>query len=155
MALVLIAIAEVWIAVQVAHHVGWVATIAVLLLISACGPWLVRRQGIGVWRRARSRLEHGEVPGREAMDGVLLLTAGGLLTVPGFITGIFGGLLLLSPVRRVVRSASGAWLARKVRRSSITIRSSVTAHRSDADRGGPTTLAESYDTDPPPGPGRS
>jgi uncharacterized protein YdhG (YjbR/CyaY superfamily) len=53
------------------------------ILISACGPALVRRQGTGVWRRARRRLEDGEVPGREAIDGVLLLIAGGLLTFPG------------------------------------------------------------------------
>ena len=128
-ALVLIVIAEVWTAIQVAHLLGWVATIALVLVISACGPWLVRRQGTGVWRRARSRLDHGEIPGREAIDGVLLLISGVLLTVPGFITGLVGLLLLLPPVRKAVRAASGAWLARKVQRSSITVRSSVARRR--------------------------
>ena len=151
----LIPIAEVWAAIQVAHHVGWLLTIGLIVLISACGPGLVRRQGIGVWRRARNRLEEGEIPGREAIDGVLLLIAGGLLTFPGFITGVLGLLLLLPPVRSLVRAASGAWLARKVRRSGITVRMTVsgswpgTIGRPPFDRGRVTT-AESHPVDYPP-----
>ncbi len=146
---VLIPVAEVWTAIQVAHHIGWLATIALMILISACGPSLVRRQGTGVWRRARRRLEHGEVPGREAIDGVLLLIAGGLLTFPGFITGVLGLLLLLPPIRRLVRFASGAWMARKVRRSSVTIRATVATSDGHAafDRHGQVMTAESYPVD--------
>src|SRR5450759_5921512 len=77
------AIAELYVIVQVAHHIGVLATVALLVVISAAGPWLVRRTGLGVWRRAKGRLSQGEVPGREIVDGVLLLAAGVLLTVPG------------------------------------------------------------------------
>ena len=153
---ILIPIAEVWTAIQVAHHIGWLATIAVIVVISAFGPRLVRREGTGVWRRARHRLEEGEIPGREAIDGVLLLIAGGLLAFPGFITGVLGLLLLIPPVRRLVRVASGAWLARKVRRSGVTVRTSVngswpaTVSRSPSDHGRVTT-AESHPVEHPRG----
>jgi UPF0716 protein FxsA len=144
----LIPIVEVWTAIQVAHHIGWLATIALLIVTSAFGPALVRRQGTGVWRRARQRLEDGEVPGREAIDGVLLLIAGGLLTFPGFITAVLGLLLLLAPVRAVVRRGSGAWLARKVRNSGVTVRvNGLQRGASDAsgvDPGGRVTTAESH-----------
>jgi UPF0716 protein FxsA len=112
---VLLVVGEIWVALQVAHHIGGLATIGFLVLISVSGPWLVRRQGAGVWRRATSRLSDGEVPGREAADGGLLLLAGVLLAFPGFITGALGALLLLSPVRRLVRAVSGAWLIRRVK----------------------------------------
>jgi UPF0716 protein FxsA len=112
---VLLVVGEIWVALQVAHHVGALATIALLVLISASGPWWVRRQGAGVWRRAASRLNDGEVPGREAADGGLLLLAGVLLTFPGFVTGALGALLLLRPVRALVRAVSGAWLLRRVK----------------------------------------
>ena len=149
---ILLPIAEVWTAIQVAHHIGWLATIALLILISACGPWLVRRQGTGVWRRARRRLEHGEVPGREAIDGVLLLVAGGLLTFPGFISGVLGLLLLLPPIRHLVRVASGAWLARKIRRSSVAIYSTNASidGRESLYRPGEVMTAESYPVDHAP-----
>src|ERR1700730_225265 len=106
-------VAEVYVIVQVAHHIGVLATLGLLLLISASGPWLVRRTGLGVWRRAQTRLNEGEVPGREMVDGVLLLAAGLLLTVPGVLSGIAGVLLLLPPVRAVVRLLGSRWLARR------------------------------------------
>ena len=96
-----------------AHHIGVLPTLVLLVVISASGPWLVRRTGLGVWRRAQHRLAEGEVPGREIIDGVLLLAAGVLLTVPGFLTGIVGLLLLLPPVRSVVRRLGARWLARR------------------------------------------
>ena len=101
---VLLVVGEIWVALQVAHHIGGLATIGLLLLISLSGPWLVRRQGGGLWRRATSRVYDGEVPGKEAADGGLVLLGGVLLTVPGFITGALGALLMLSPVRALVSS---------------------------------------------------
>ena len=114
-AFVLLVIGEIWVALQVAHQIGALATIGLLVVISASGPWLVRRQGAGLWQRATRRLNQGEVPGREAADGGLLLVAGVLLTVPGFITGALGALLLLGPVRALVRTVSGAWLLRRAK----------------------------------------
>jgi UPF0716 protein FxsA len=112
--IVLVVIAEVYVFLQVVHHLGVLAALALLLLISASGPWLVRRTGIGVWRRARGRLQDGELPGREMVDGVLLFAAGVLLTLPGFITGAAGALLLLPPVRALVRWLGARSLARRV-----------------------------------------
>ncbi|HSS10963.1 MAG TPA: FxsA family protein [Acidimicrobiales bacterium] len=121
-AFVLLVFGEIWVALQVAHHIGVLATLGLILLISASGPWLVRRQGVGLWRRASRRLNDGEVPGREAVDGLLLLIAGVLLTVPGFITGVFGALLLLGPIRKLVRTISGAWLTRRALVGDISVR---------------------------------
>ena len=112
--IIAVIVAEVYVIVQVADHIGVLATLALLVLISASGPWLVRRTGLGVWRRAQARLRDGQMPGREIVDGVLLLAAGVLLTVPGFITGMAGALLLLPPVRALVRLLGGRWLARRV-----------------------------------------
>ncbi len=113
LAILVVMIAEVFVIVQVAHHIGVGWTILLLVVISVSGPWLVRRTGTGVWRRARARLAEGEVPGEEIIDGVLLLAAGVLLTVPGFLTGIAGVLLLFRPVRYVVRRLGAWWLGRR------------------------------------------
>jgi UPF0716 protein FxsA len=113
--IVALIVAELYVIVQVAHHLGVFATLALLVLISASGPWLVRRQGVAVWRRAQARLEQGEVPGHQLVDGVLLLVAGVLLTVPGFLTGAAGLLLFLPPVRGVVRWLAAGWLGRRAK----------------------------------------
>jgi len=121
-ALLCLPFVEIYLAIQVAHQIGGLATIVLLVVLSASGPWLVKRQGLGVWRRAQRRAQAGEIPGREATDGLLLLIAGILLTVPGFLTAALGLLLLLPPVRAVVRAVSGRRLRRRVRQSGVTVR---------------------------------
>ena len=44
-------------------------------------------------RQIRSRLEQGELPAAELVDGVLILVAGALMLTPGFVTDAVGLLL--------------------------------------------------------------
>jgi UPF0716 protein FxsA len=121
-AIIALPFVEIYLAIQVAHQIGWLATIALLVVLSLSGPWLVKHHGLGVWRRARARVSVGEVPGRELTDGAFLLATGLLLAVPGFLTAALGILLLLPPVRAVVRWASGQWVGRRAHRASVTVR---------------------------------
>ena len=45
-------IVELYLIVQVAGEVGVLNTIALLILVSVVGAWLVRREGLGILRRA-------------------------------------------------------------------------------------------------------
>ena len=97
--LILVPIVEIAVAIQVAHHIGVANTIGLLVLFSLVGAWLAKQAGFGVLARMREQVERGLVPGNELIDGVLVLAAGILLLVPGFVTGVIGLLLLLPPVR--------------------------------------------------------
>lgn len=113
----LIPMAELLVIIQVGQAVGALNTVALLVLVSAVGAWLVKREGIGVWRRFRRQVEAGVVPGREIADGVMILFAGALLLTPGFLTDILGVALLLPPVRAAVRATV---LSRSARRVGVT-----------------------------------
>ena len=97
-------IVELAVIIQVGQSIGVLNTIALLLLVSIVGSWLVKREGLGVWRRFRSQMESGHVPGKEVADGVLIMLAGALLISPGFVTDCLGILLLLPPVRAAIRA---------------------------------------------------
>ena len=101
--LIVLPVAEVASVIWVAHQVGPVATVVLLLVVSIAGGWLAKRVGLGVWRRFRATLAAGDIPSAELSDGVLVLIAGGLLAVPGFLTDILGLLLLVPPVRAGVK----------------------------------------------------
>jgi UPF0716 protein FxsA len=101
---VVLAVIELYVLVTVAGVLGVVPTIALLLLVSFCGAWLVKRQGVSVWARMQRTLQRGEVPAAEMVDGGLLLAAGSMLIVPGFVSDAFGLALLLPPVRHLVRN---------------------------------------------------
>ena len=104
---------ELFVIIQVGQAIGALPTIAVLVLISVVGAWLVKREGLGVLRRAQARMRSGEVPGSELTDGVLILFAGALLLTPGFLTDVLGILLLLPPVRAGMRQGATRALRRR------------------------------------------
>ncbi len=100
----LVPLAELYVIIQVGQAFGALNTIALLVLISAAGAWLVKREGMSVWRRFQNQVRSGAVPGREIADGVMILFAGALLMSPGFLTDLLAILLLLPPVRAAVRA---------------------------------------------------
>ncbi len=101
----LVPLAELYVIIQVGQAVGALPTIGLLVVVSAVGAWLVKREGMSVWRRFQLQVGAGAVPGREIADGVMILFAGALLMSPGFLTDLLGIALLLPPVRAVVRAA--------------------------------------------------
>ncbi len=120
---------EIYLALQVTHQIGVAPTLALLALLSLSGPLLVKYEGVGVWRRARARMQLGEVPGRELTDGVFLLLTGVLLTVPGFLTATAGILLLLPPVRALVRWLAGLWVGGQSHLARLGLRAYSNAPR--------------------------
>jgi UPF0716 protein FxsA len=104
---------ELYVLIRVGQWIGALPTIAALVAVSVAGAWLVKREGIGVLRRAQARVDADEVPGQELVDGVLILFAGALLLTPGFITDVAGILLLLPPVRAALRVRTRRALQRR------------------------------------------
>lgn len=113
-AFVLVPLAELAVIVQVGSAIGMVDTLGLLLLVSLIGGLLVKHQGVGVLRRIGVQLDLGRVPGRELVDGALILLAGALLLTPGFITDALGLVLLLPPVRAGARAVLRRRFARRV-----------------------------------------
>jgi UPF0716 protein FxsA len=95
---------ELVVFVLVAQAIGILNTIGLLILSSVVGFWVCKRAGLSVFRRMQQTVAEGNMPHREVVDGFLVLVAGVLLVVPGFVTAFFGALLLLPPVRVGVRT---------------------------------------------------
>jgi UPF0716 protein FxsA len=110
-ALLALPVLEIAVMVQVAQWFGVLNMFGLLLVVSVAGLFVVKHQGTGAWRRVRAELQMGRVPGAALVDSALILTAGVLLVIPGFVTDAIGLLLLVPPVRHVVR----LWLSRRFR----------------------------------------
>jgi UPF0716 protein FxsA len=101
--LILWPVAELIVIVEVAEAIGVLLTLALLIVGWPAGLWAIRSEGRAVWRRMAQAVNAGRVPGREVLDGALVLIGGTLLMIPGFITDAFGILLLLPPIRIPLR----------------------------------------------------
>jgi UPF0716 protein FxsA len=105
---------ELAVIIQIGGAIGVLNTVGLLLLSSIVGGWLMKREGLGVLRRMQAAVAAGRVPGKELADAALILFGGALMVAPGFITDVLGMLLLLPPVRAVVRAALRRKLAVRV-----------------------------------------
>jgi UPF0716 protein FxsA len=101
---IVVPIAELYVIIQVGQAIGIWPTLALLLADALLGSFLLKHQGRGAWLRFNEALAQRRFPGREVVDGLLIVVGGTLLLAPGFLTDIFGLLLLIPPTRAIVRS---------------------------------------------------
>ncbi|MGN6694749.1 MAG: FxsA family protein [Aquihabitans sp.] len=91
---------ELYVIIQVASVIGGWETIALLVVESATGAWLLKRQGIATLGKISQAVNEGRIQSNELIDGLLLLVAGALMLAPGFIGDVLGFLLII-PVTRL------------------------------------------------------
>jgi UPF0716 protein FxsA len=102
---------EIWTLAQIGERIGWVDTLLALLGVGVLGVALARNEGLMVVERIRGAVAQGLMPEREILDGLLVLLAGALLVLPGFVSDALA-LLILFPV---TRPAFRAVLRRRLR----------------------------------------
>ena len=141
-------ITELYVILQVSHSVGPANTILLLAGISVVGAWLAKRQGLAVIRRIQTTVAEGRVPSGDLVDGALVILAGALMIAPGFLSDALAILLLLAPVRALVRGT----ILRRIRSGGIV--ASVITGSGRATRASDGTWDVDSWEDPPSAPGR-
>ncbi len=106
-------IVEIYVIVQVGQEIGALPTVALLIVESLIGAWLVRREGTRAWAALRLATTSGQLPSREIADTALVLVGGTLLLTPGFVTDVFGFFFILPLTRPVARRLLAGFLARR------------------------------------------
>ncbi|HWI42440.1 MAG TPA: FxsA family protein [Nocardioides sp.] len=102
-AFIVVPILEILVLIQVGHVIGPWWTILLLVLDSLLGSWLIKREGRRAWAALREQLQTGRMPHRELADGALIVLGGALMLSPGFVTDVFGIVLILPVTRPVFR----------------------------------------------------
>ncbi|MGE5485540.1 MAG: FxsA family protein [Ignavibacteriales bacterium] len=110
-ALAVVPIIELALLIEIGRRVGVWYTVALVLLTGSAGLTVARMQGLSILTKLSSELSQGQIPGNTIVDGVLLLIGAVLLITPGVLTDLAGLLLLVPPVRAVVRE----WLKARLK----------------------------------------
>jgi UPF0716 protein FxsA len=133
-------LAELFVAIKVAEAIGVLLMFVLLVAGWPIGTWALRSQGRAVMRHLAAAIAARRAPGREILDGALVLVGGTLLIVPGFITDVLGILLLAPPTRAAAR----ALVARNLRHRYVVsaVRFGAGGRRYDVD-------STAVDADPP------
>ena len=105
---IIVPIVEMLLLFEVSDHIGGLSTVGLVVLTAAIGIQILKQQGLSTFSRANRRLESGELPGQEIIEGLFLAVGGAFLLTPGFITDSVGFIFLIGPTRRMLVS----WLLR-------------------------------------------
>ncbi|WP_117194618.1 FxsA family protein [Rhizobium terrae] len=93
--------------VLVGRAVGLWATLGLVVGTAMLGAILLRSQGMHILRQISTESREGRVPGHALVDGAMIVVAGILLLLPGFLTDIVGLALFIPLVRRLIWSRIG------------------------------------------------
>lgn len=96
---IVVPLLELYVLIEVGAELGALTVIGLLVAAAIAGGLLLRWQGFSLARRVRETLERGEIPAIEMMEGAMVLTAGVLLILPGFLSDIVAIALLLPWLR--------------------------------------------------------
>ncbi len=112
---------ELAVLLQIGRWIGLWATIGLIFATALAGSYLARREGLATWRAFQQRLAQGQLPGREIIDGVLILLSGALLITPGVLTDLLGLLGLLPPTRTLIRRFLIRRLQRMIEQQAVRL----------------------------------
>lgn len=90
---------ELFVLIRVGSSVGALTTLMLVLAGGVFGVLCIRLAGFTTALKVRQRMAQGELPNTEMLNGLLMVVAGGLLFLPGFISDVVG-LLCLLPITR-------------------------------------------------------
>jgi UPF0716 protein FxsA len=99
---------ELALLIRVGGIIGFWPLFGLIVATGILGVSILRRQGFRVVEKVAAALDEGREPVGPLADSALVFTAGAFLVAPGLIGDVLGLLLLLPPVRRLVRAALAA-----------------------------------------------
>ena len=101
--------------------IGLFPTIAFIIFTGVVGAYLAKREGLQTVKRVQEQLSYGQIPGESLLDGICILIGGTLLLTPGFITDLFGFLLLFPPSRKPFKFLMINALRKRIEKGNIKI----------------------------------
>ncbi|UCF30559.1 MAG: membrane protein FxsA [bacterium] len=112
---------ELYLLIKVGTVIGAFNTLLVIILTGVVGAFYARQQGFRVVNNIQWKMEQGELPGDDLINGAMLLVGGALLVTPGFITDFAGFSLIFPPTREAIKVSVKRYLEKKIREGEVRV----------------------------------
>ena len=105
---------EIYLMIKVGGMIGAFNTIFLILFTAVTGVYFAKLAGLNAIRSGLNQLMKNEMPVYEIISGAALAFAALLLIIPGFLTDLFGFLLIIPITRKFfIRSISSNFYKKK------------------------------------------
>ena len=100
--IILIPVIEIYLLIKIGSQIGAITTILLIFTTAIVGVYYAKYEGLNTLKSGFIQLSKNEVPAYEVLSGAAIAFAALLLIIPGFVTDIFGFLLIFPPSRRLI-----------------------------------------------------
>ncbi len=108
LALLCLPLIEIAVLITVGSKIGVLATIGLVIFTGFLGSYLLRSQGLSAFSKLRREMEAGRAPDKQLADAAMIVVAGIMLIIPGFVSDLIGIALFVPFVRNwIVKSLAG------------------------------------------------
>ena len=102
LAIILIPIIEIYLLIKIGSQIGAISTILLIFITAIVGVYYAKYEGLNTLKSGFLQLSKNESPTYEVLSGALIAFAAVLLIIPGFLTDIFGFLLIFPITRKII-----------------------------------------------------
>ena len=101
LAIILVPIIEIYLLIKIGSQIGAITTILLIFTTAIVGVYYAKYEGLNTLKSGFLQLSKNETPAYEVISGAAIAFAALLLIIPGFLTDIFGFLLIFPLVENL------------------------------------------------------
>ena len=118
LSIILVPIIEIYLLIKIGSQIGAITTILLIFTTAVVGIYYAKYEGLNTLKSGFVQLAKNETPAYEVISGAAIAFAALLLIVPGFVTDIFGFLLIFPITRKffgkfIKNNSSSNWKNQK------------------------------------------
>ena len=98
--LILVPVIEIYLLIKIGSQIGAITTIILIFTTAIVGIYYAKYEGLNTLRSGFSQLSKNETPAYEVLSGAAIAFAALLLIIPGFMTDLFGFLIIFPLTRK-------------------------------------------------------
>ena len=132
--IILIPVIEIYLLIKIGSQVGAITTIFLIFTTAIIGVYYAKYEGLNTLKSGFAQLSKNETPAYEVISGAAIAFAALLLIIPGFVTDIFGFLLIFPISRRLIFSKFSKKFNRKENKKKNYIEGDFEDIEDDNDR---------------------
>ena len=99
LSIVIVPILEIYLLIKIGSKIGAITTIFLIFTTAVVGVYYAKYEGLNTLKSGLTLLSRNETPTYEMLSGTVIAFAAVLLIIPGFLTDVFG-FLLIFPLSR-------------------------------------------------------
>ena len=100
--ILLIPIVEIYLFIKIGSQIGAFNTISLILITAIVGLYYAKYEGLNTLKSGFVSISKNEIPTFEILSGAAIAFAALLLIIPGFLSDIFGFLIIFPITRKLI-----------------------------------------------------